>query len=238
MPYTLSCKHCGQPFSSSDKRRRFCTQSCSAKHSNTGRERTPESRRKASVAVREALGLPPALANFEKPKGPKKPRAKTAPLNPDGTAHRYGPYLHKGHGYLYYTDIYPNGERRKVQAHQAVLAEAGLPPTPRDVVHHKDRSRRNNDLANLAVLSRPEHARLHARERGRAMVHLRCPWCSQEFTRPRGNTHLVPSRSGGGTFCSRSCRAAFYRANLPKEDVQERFDANVIKQFRDRAEVS
>ena len=222
MPYVLTCAFCGQPFSTQDKRRRFCSQSCAAKHSNQGRARSLESRRRTSEAVRKSLDLDPAPAAFERPKTERKPRTRTAPLNPKGTAHRYGPYRHKGHGYLYYTDVYPDGRRRKVQAHRDARLLGGREASQDEVVHHKDGDKHNNDRDNLEVQPREGHTRAHNKKRGRAMVRLCCPWCRDLFSRRRGRSHLVPSRPGDGTFCSRSCRASFYRSELSATEKQKR----------------
>lgn len=237
MVYTFSCKFCGDSFSSTTKRRLYCSHSCAAKASNKGRKRSLESRRKTSASVRQAMGLTASPARLDRPKKPRTPRPRTAPLNPEGTAHRYGPYKHKATGYLYYADIYPEGKRQQVYAHRVVLKEEGCLPREK-VTHHKNEDKTYNAPENLQPLTRSEHNSLHGKQKGRAMVLLSCPWCQEEFPRRRGASPLVPYREGKPSFCSHSCRASFYKSKLTREEKEKRLKSNVIRQFRDYSEVS
>jgi len=67
----------------------------------------------------------------------------------------------KPSGYLEYT----TGEHKHRAVHR-VLMEAiiGRPLTRDEVVHHIDHDRTNNDPSNLQLMTRSEHARLHANE--------------------------------------------------------------------------
>ena len=224
------CAHCGSDGSSEDKKARFCSRSCAAKTNNKGRKRTDKSKRKVSAAVRKTLGLPVALAAFERPKQLRRARPRTAPLNPEGTAHRYGPYHHKKTGYLYFVDIYADGSTKKVQQHREVYKSENGQLTAEDVVHHNNEVKIDNDPQNLVAMAVAAHSRLHARK-GRSMVRLCCPTCEGVFTRRRGVTQLVDSRKWRGTFCSRKCGRNFHTI---KPAVQEaRLADNVIEEFRE-----
>jgi hypothetical protein len=68
----------------------------------------------------------------------------------------------KSNGYISIT----RGKDKGRSQHQ-VVAEMilGRPLRPDEVVHHIDHNRANNDPANLEVMTRSEHTRLHAKER-------------------------------------------------------------------------
>ena len=52
--------------------------------------------------------------------------------------------------------------------HRVVWAASGRPmPGPHETLHHRDGNKGNNRLDNLEVISRREHARLHAMARRR-----------------------------------------------------------------------
>ena len=78
-----------------------------------------------------------------------------------------------------------------------------------EVVHHKDGNKKNNEIDNLEVQSVSDHAKLHGMEQLATIVDLKCPSCSQVFTRRKSQTHL--SKKGRWTACSRSCRGKFSR---------------------------
>lgn len=81
-----------------------------------------------------------------------------------------------------------------------------------EVVHHIDGNKFNNTLNNLDVMSRAEHARLHASLNLKKIVELKCPECGVRFNRAYNQTHLVgSSKAEHGTFCSRSCNGKFSR---------------------------
>jgi len=72
----------------------------------------------------------------------------------------------KPSGYLEYT----TGEHKGRSFHTVLLEKhLGRRLFPNEVVHHIDHDRTNNALENLQLLTRAEHASLHAAER----VHLR-----------------------------------------------------------------
>lgn len=57
------------------------------------------------------------------------------------------------------------GERKGTGQHRLVMEMAiGRKLMPNEVVHHIDHNRNNNTLENLALMTRSEHARIHAQE--------------------------------------------------------------------------
>lgn len=57
------------------------------------------------------------------------------------------------------------GENKGRPQHDVIMEEhIGRKLLPNECVHHIDRNRRNNDLKNLRLMTKVEHARLHAKE--------------------------------------------------------------------------
>lgn len=68
-------------------------------------------------------------------------------------------------GYRYLLTSDPNRTNRYEPEHRLVMAEVlGRPLTSEEVVHHINRDKTDNRPENLQVLSRQEHAALHAAE--------------------------------------------------------------------------
>lgn len=91
----------------------------------------------------------------------------------------------------------------RARARGVMRRHLGRPLARHEHVHHKDGDWTNNTLENLLVLDAGEHARHHARLRGRRpLCAAVCAWCGQGFfAHP-----YKPQRS-----CSRRC-AAYVRA--------------------------
>lgn len=67
----------------------------------------------------------------------------------------------KPNGYAEYT----RGENKGRSVHVVLMEEKiGRRITSNEVVHHKDHNRSNNDLQNLALMTRSEHTSLHNKE--------------------------------------------------------------------------
>lgn len=66
-------------------------------------------------------------------------------------------------GYLCYTASPSNGKNAGRHVHRVVAEQSlGRPLEPKEVVHHKDHDKTNNDPDNLQVMTHSEHARYHA----------------------------------------------------------------------------
>jgi plasmid replication initiation protein len=70
-----------------------------------------------------------------------------------------------------------------------------------ETVDHIDGDTLNDSLENLQILSNEDNIKKSAR--GKTMVTLKCPVCSNLFTKEKRQTHLV--KGGNPTCCSRNC---------------------------------
>ena len=125
---------------------------------------------------------------------------------------RWGPYLHKQTGYLYYTVKFASGRVRKVQAHREVMEKhLGRRLRRNEVVHHENEDKTDNRVANLKVLTRSRHAVEHAKDRTTTFVSLTCACCGKSFQRRKGQE---PEPKGyQQAFCGRRCAG---KINGPK----------------------
>lgn len=80
-----------------------------------------------------------------------------------------------------------------------------------EVVHHKDHNKKNNAIDNLEVLDSLEHVKVHAKEKIKQWVKLKCPWCKKEFNLPRNQSFLVKKNKYNCNCCSSSCRGKLSR---------------------------
>ena len=78
-----------------------------------------------------------------------------------------------------------------------------------EVVHHINGNKKDNNVDNLRVMDKKEHARLHGLKKGRKFVDLVCPQCKKRFTKYHSQTHLA--KGGTYTSCSRACSGKFSR---------------------------
>jgi phage FluMu protein Com len=108
--------------------------------------------------------------------------------------------------------------------------------TEEELVHHKNENKRDNNIANLEITDKHEHARNHGFTHGHRMLELRCPWCKTIFLRGYNNTHLG-KKCGSATYCNGSCRGKMGRAKQLGRISIEEYNAatkdNVIREFRE-----
>ena len=100
-----------------------------------------------------------------------------------------------GYMYCYQPDHFCANKAGKVYQHILVMVEhIGRPLYENECVHHIDRIRSNNELSNLLLLTRSEHALLHALEdRAVQKIERKCKNCGISFS---ATTRL---------FCSTEC---------------------------------
>ena len=98
-----------------------------------------------------------------------------------------------------------------------------------EIVHHKNKNRKDNSHKNLLLIQRGEHTSQHNKEKGVMMVELCCPFCRKIFHRSRNQTALI-NKSVKLNFCSRTCSGKF--SHLPKITQQETGVKNIVKEYR------
>jgi hypothetical protein len=117
----------------------------------------------------------------------------------------------KGGGYRYCRTNPPHPKRNAKGLYplHRVLAEnkLGRLLEPVEEVHHDDEDKSNDAPSNLHVLTKAEHARLHAQQAERAV--FTCA-CGESFSLVPNDARKRLGRSLSGTlYCSRSCGARY-----------------------------
>lgn len=93
--------------------------------------------------------------------------------------------------------------------------ELGRDLSPNEEVHHVDKNPLNNDVANLKVMSKGEHARDHMTKFFDTVTV--CGWCGREFLWTGRQQQMFYSnrrnheRTAEKPFCSRSCSGSYGR---------------------------
>ena len=83
---------------------------------------------------------------------------------------------------------------------------------PKEVVHHKDRNKSNNDPENLTVFaSNAEHRAEHANDRPETILELTCENCKIKFNRRLGQE--AEKKGQKFNFCTRRCGGIYGAAN-------------------------
>lgn len=116
-----------------------------------------------------------------------------------------------GYRYCVTDPPHPHANARGYYAEHRVIVENALGRLlePHEHVHHKDEDKTNNDLANLEVLHRVDHAREHGQAKTN-LVERTCPICSATFTLKAHVLRQRLERTGDAT-CSRACGAKLGR---------------------------
>lgn len=134
---------------------------------------------------------------------------------------------------------HPNATKRGLVAVHRIVMEnhLGRLLTKEEVVHHRNHDRHDNRIENLVLFpSSSSHNKMHAIERGRAMVLLRCPWCGKNFTLLKKNTFLIKKNAMGCSCCSLSCMAKLNterRMGRLTDEHKKAIAQNVVFEYRD-----
>ena len=79
-----------------------------------------------------------------------------------------------------------------------------------EVVHHKDGNKKNNDISNLEVKQRSEHAKKHGyKAEEEKYIILTCTNCNKNFKRERRIYKYRKSKGQENFFCSVKCQRIF-----------------------------
>jgi hypothetical protein len=113
-------------------------------------------------------------------------------------------------GYLACSVKYADGTKKTVLQHREVMEQhLGRTLASAEVVHHKDKNKRNNAIDNLEVISQSDHARHH--KRVTEYVTLTCVRCRAVFVKQaRGERHRI-KLGCLGPFCGKSCAGSYQR---------------------------
>lgn len=143
----------------------------------------------------------------------------------------------KGDYYYTYLPEHPNCTSNGYVLEHRAIFENNLNRMLSDdeVVHHKNKNKKDNSFDNLELTTKEDHAKIHGKERLRNIVTLKCPWCGIIFDRYENKTFLV--KGGIYTACSRSCNGKI-SAKLGDSDVNDRVKENVIKKYYGKLDFS
>lgn len=159
--YISTCQYCGKEVHSHYAGRKYCNREC-----NSNARRAPEIYKvcencgKEFPAREKNRGISRALhKRFCSGKCMSRFRARTV----NGENHySWGGGIFKDKGYFRRNKYVGNGIRTMPLLHREIVEKhLGRKLLPKEVVHHIDGNRSNNNLSNLQVMSWSEHSKLH-----------------------------------------------------------------------------
>lgn len=149
----------------------------------------------------------------------------------------YGPYLGKDNRLRV---IYVENNKKTTISYPKYLMELNLNRhlTEMETVQHLDGNPLNNDLSNLTILNRSEHAKIDAIRLKDSI--LTCQWCKKEFL-VKGSKlcHRLRNDRNSNSFCSKQCSGkygksiqlgnpVFNKVKIEKLYYNERDGQNII----------
>ena len=114
----------------------------------------------------------------------------------------------KGGGYMYCrtNPPHPKNNSKGLYPLHRVLVEnkIGRGLLPNEEVHHKDNDKTNNNVENLEVLTKSEHAKIHSRKVDEIIIICEC--CKNEFRLKPHEYRLRKKRNKSNqVYCSSTC---------------------------------
>lgn len=143
----------------------------------------------------------------------------------------YGPYLRKSDGRQMITIKKEDGKITS-KSYPRFLVEKNILLKEEETVHHKDGNPLNNEISNLEILNRKEHASKDSKKLKEKV--FECPICFKVFSlsgsRLRNFFYNCKKRKKAGPFCSREC-AGKYGAFLQNGYIQKLEPIEIEKEF-------
>lgn len=114
--------------------------------------------------------------------------------------------------------LYNSHQNRSSTAYARYLKSVSLGRylTEDEHVDHRDDDKTNDALTNLQILTLVDNNIKEAKRRGKLVVKIECPSCTQEFSRRRGNSPLVNGQEDRLFCCSREC--SYTLKKLPQNE--------------------
>lgn len=122
----------------------------------------------------------------------------------------YGPYNNSGDGRLRCVIVFPNGKKKTVSYPKYLMeVHLGRYLEIDETIDHIDGNFLNNDISNLRVIDRKQHA-IEDVVRNKDMT-VKCTYCGQEFTIKGSKLHERnrKDRHQSGYFCSKQCSGKY-----------------------------
>ena len=122
----------------------------------------------------------------------------------------YGPYNNSADGRLRCVIVFPNGKRKTVSYPKYLMeVHLGRYLNIDETIDHIDGNFLNNNLTNLRVIDRKQHA-IEDAVRNKDVT-VKCKYCGKEFTIQGSKLHdrNRKDRSQAGYFCSRQCSGKY-----------------------------
>lgn len=106
-------------------------------------------------------------------------------------------------GYIGCIVKFSDGTRKTILQHREKLEKKlGRKLKSDEIVHHKDRHKRNNVVRNLELTNVADHNREHNEQ---PFLTLVCLWCDRTFERHGPTERGNRSKGKRGPFCGKSC---------------------------------
>jgi len=124
----------------------------------------------------------------------------------------------KGGGYMYAKTIplHPKSNSNGLYPLHRIIVENLINRllSDKEIVHHKDGNRYNNNADNLEILTRSEHSFYHSKKV--TEIICTCVYCGKTIILKPHLYRLRLKRAKNGITCSYSCSAKLFHKSIPK----------------------
>lgn len=122
----------------------------------------------------------------------------------------YGPYNSGKDGRLRAVLVYPDSTKKTISYPKYIVeCNIGRYLTDDETIDHIDGNPLNNDISNLRIIKRNEHAYNDA-QRNKDVIY-KCDYCGKEFIIKGDKLHYIfrKDRENSAHFCSRKCAGKY-----------------------------